>query len=81
MTNPFEHHDLAAEFPEHKDRIHALKQDAHFANLAQKYESVSKEVARIELAGSNTADAFLEAQKKLRAQLKDELFALLQRAA
>jgi uncharacterized protein YdcH (DUF465 family) len=30
------HHDLAHEFPEHKDRIHTLKmENKHFANLWQ----------------------------------------------
>ena len=82
MTNPFEHHDLATEFPEFKDRIHDLKiSNAHFKQLAADYENVCKEVARIEQEIETPSDQYTEEQKKHRAQLKDELFALLQNAA
>ena len=82
MTNPFEHHDLSAEFPEYKDRIHDLKtSDGHFSKLASEYEDVCKEVARIEQEIETPSDQYTEDQKKRRAQLKDELFALLQKAA
>ena len=82
MTNPYEHHDLAAEFPEFKDRIHDLKvNDAHFAKLSDEYEQVAKEVARIEQEIETPSDHYTEAQKKHRALLKDQLFTLLQSAA
>lgn len=82
MTNPFEHHDLAAEFPEYKDRIHDLKAgSAHFVKLVNEYEEVSKEVARIEQEIETPGDDYTEERKKLRAKLKDELFALLSNAA
>jgi uncharacterized protein YdcH (DUF465 family) len=80
--NPYEHHDLGAEFPEFKTQIHHLKtSDAHFKHLVEKYETVSKEVARIEQGIETPDDAYAERQKKLRASLKDENFALLKRAA
>jgi uncharacterized protein YdcH (DUF465 family) len=82
MTNPYEHHDLAAEFPEYKERIHALKgTDAHFQKLATEYEDVCKEVARIEQDIETPGDHYTEDRKKRRIQLKDALFALLQDAA
>jgi uncharacterized protein len=80
--NPYEHHDLSAEFPEMKAQIHALKTaDAHFRHLVEKYEEVSKEVARIEQGIETPDDSYTEQQKKRRAAMKDELFALLKRAA
>ena len=82
MTNPFEHHDLSAEFPEYKERIHDLKAaDSHFAKLVSEYEDVCKEVARIEQEIETPSDQYTEAQKKHRALLKDQIFTLLQNAA
>lgn len=80
--NPYEHHDLAAEFPEFKETIHTLKvENQHFANLATKYEEVSKEVARIEQEIETPSDTYTEDRKKFHALLKDELFTLLKNAA
>jgi uncharacterized protein len=80
--NPYEHHDLAAEFPDFKEQIHALKtSDAHFKQLVEQYETVSKEVARIEQDIETPDDVYTEQQKKLRLKLKDEIFALLKHAA
>ena len=40
-----EHHGLAQEFPEYKDKIHELKtSDPEFAKLFSKYEEIDKEI-------------------------------------
>ncbi len=79
---PLEHHDLAHEFPEYKEQIHELKMhDHHFARLFSEYEELDKEVFRIEEQIETTADEYLEGLKKKRLQLKDELHAMLQKAA
>jgi len=76
------HHDLATEFPEFKDTIHELKtSNAHFAKLFSEYEEVDREVVRIEQDIEPTSDDYLEAQKKKRLALKDELYAMLKQAA
>ncbi len=73
-----EHHDLAHEFPEHKDKIHSLKiGNAHFAKLFDAYHALTKDVERLEGEGAPVADATLIEQKKQRAMLKDQLYAML----
>lgn len=76
-----EHHSLPHEFPEYKDKIHELKiSDPEFAKLFDKYESIDKEIYRIEMQIENTSDEYLENLKIRRVQLKDELYAMLQQA-
>jgi len=73
-----EHHNLVIEFPEYKERIHDLKMnDKHFSRLFDQYETVDKEVFRIEEQIENTTDEYLEELKFKRLRLKDELYALL----
>ena len=75
-------HELAAEFPELKDKIHELKtSDAHFRRLFDEYHVVNREVHRAEAAGLDISDEHYEEIKKKRMQLKDELYALLGKAA
>lgn len=72
------HHDLAHEFPEHKDRIHELKSsNGHFARLMGDYHEISKELHGIEAGVETPADEFVEELKKKRLALLDELFAML----
>lgn len=74
-------HELAAEFPEHKDKIHELKiSNNHFGRLFDEYHSVNKEVHRAEAAGLNITDEHYEELKKKRMALKDELYTMLQNA-
>ncbi|KUO65026.1 MAG: hypothetical protein APF80_10565 [Alphaproteobacteria bacterium BRH_c36] len=71
-------HELAEEFPDHKDRIHDLKMNnAHFARLADEYHTLNREIHRIEAAGINVDDPTYEDLKKQRLALKDEVFAML----
>jgi uncharacterized protein YdcH (DUF465 family) len=73
-----EHHDLVHEFPELRDKIHTLKtSNAHFAKLFDEYHVATREVERLEGEGVPVADATLEAKKKHRLKLKDELYAML----
>ena len=77
-----EHHGLVNEFPEYKQRIHDLKMnDRHFDRLLEKYETIDKEVFRIEEQIENTTDDYLEELKFKRLRLKDELYALLKNAS
>ena len=60
-----EHHDLAHEFPQHKDKIHGLKMsNAHFAKLFDAYHALTKDVERLEGEGVPVADETLATQKK-----------------
>ena len=71
-------HELAAEFPELKDRIHEMKtSDGHFQRLFEDYHTINREVHRVEAAGINVADEHYEELKKKRMALKDELYAML----
>lgn len=73
-----EKHDLIHEFPEFKDKIHELKtKDPHFAQLFNKYHEVEHEVRRIEEGIETTSDEYLEERKKIRLNLKDQLFDML----
>ncbi len=72
-------HELAAEFPELKDRIHEMKiGNGHFARLFDEYHDINREVHRVEAAGINTDDATFEDLKLKRLNLKDELYKMLQ---
>jgi hypothetical protein len=72
------HHDIGTEFPEMKDKIHALKaENAHFAKLYQAYEEADNAVVRVEQEIEPATDEHTEELKKRRAKLKDEIFAML----
>ena len=76
-----EKHDLVHEFPEYKERIHELKTtDQRFARLFDEYHDVEHEVHRIEEGNENASDEYLEERKKVRLNLKDQLFAMLRDA-
>lgn len=75
------HPSLANEFPEFKDAIHTLKMnDAHFAKQFDAYNTLDREILRIEEGVENAGDADLENLKKQRLTLKDELYAMLKAA-
>ena len=79
---PLENHSLVSEFPEMRERIHRMKtSDNHFARLFAEYDTVEHEVHRIESGAEAASDDRLEALKKQRLHLKDELFGLLKKAA
>lgn len=71
-------HELAAEFPELKDKIHDLKtSDGHFSRLFDDYHVVNREIHRAEAAGLNISDDHYEELKRKRMHLKDELYGML----
>ncbi|MEW6693202.1 MAG: YdcH family protein [Pseudomonadota bacterium] len=73
-----DHHDLAHEFPEHKERIHQLKMDdAHFAKLFEEYNDLTNRIEVLENNEVPVADESLEDLKKQRLTLKDQLYAML----
>lgn len=72
------HHDLHSQFPQDNATLHALKlENAHFRTLSERYEALAKEIQRIETDVEPTYDARLEALKKQRLALLDEVSALI----
>ena len=75
-------HELHEEFPSAADKIHALKaRDQHFAKLADAYHELNRAVHRMETGVEPVADQTLEAIKKRRVDLKDQIAQILARAA
>lgn len=71
-------HELHEEFPQHGERIHALKTtDNHFARLAERYHDVNRAIHRAEAEVEPTSDDLLEELKKQRLRLKDEIATML----
>jgi uncharacterized protein YdcH (DUF465 family) len=71
-------HELHEEFPEHAERIHALKEsNAHFAKLADEYHEINRAVHRAE-TNVEPVDQFAEEDmRKKRMALKDEIYRML----
>ncbi len=73
-----EKHDLVHELPGYRDTIHDLKMNnAHFSRMFDDYHEVDHEIHRIETGVENTSDDYLEERKKVRLNLKDELFRMI----
>jgi uncharacterized protein YdcH (DUF465 family) len=73
-----DHHPLIKEFPELRERIHALKvTDTEFRKLFEEYGEIDKEICRIEEDIEPASDARAEILKKKRVFLKDALYQLL----
>jgi uncharacterized protein YdcH (DUF465 family) len=73
-----DHHPLAKDFPEFKDKIHTLKtSSSHFARLEREYEDIDKAIVRLETGVEHGSSTELEQKKQLRVTLKDELYSLL----
>lgn len=73
-------HQLAADFPDFAEKLHDLRQsDAHFARLVAEYDAVNEVVHKAETDIEPMDDLALEAKRKERVRLKDEIFALLSR--
>lgn len=74
-------HELADEFPEHADRIHALKtSNTHFARLFDEYHEINREVHRAETDVEPVSDEHMTELRRKRMTLKDELYAMLAQA-
>jgi uncharacterized protein YdcH (DUF465 family) len=73
-------HQLAEEFPEFADRIHALKVgDQHFAKLVDAYNDVNEHIHRVESRLAPVDDLTEEEMRKRRLRLKDEIHEILLR--
>lgn len=73
-------HELAEEFPDHVEKMSALKQsDAHFAKLFDNYHEVNRTVHRAE-TNVEPIDAMAETElRKQRGMLKDQIWTYLQK--
>ena len=68
-------HDIAHEFPEHLEKMRALKStDAHFAKLFDEYDEDNHAIKLYELGGAVISDDALEVLKKKRLNLKDRIY-------
>lgn len=71
-------HELAEEFPEHVEQMHALKtNDAHFAKLFDEYHEVNRAVHRAETDVEPTDDLHMQEMRRQRLALKDEIWSIL----
>ncbi|WP_421701186.1 YdcH family protein [Aliiroseovarius sp.] len=71
-------HELLEEFPEHADKMAALKEsDSHFAKLFDEYHEVNRAVHRAETNVEPTDQFHEEDMRKQRARLKDEIYRML----
>lgn len=71
-------HELSEEFPEHADKIHAMKtSDAHFAKMAEDYHTLNRAVHRAETDVEPTSDEVITGMRKERLLLKDKIAAYL----
>ena len=75
-------HELAEDFPEHAQRISALKQsDGHFARLFDKYHEINRTVHRAETNVEPLEELVEVELRKKRGALKDELYQMITAAA
>ncbi len=71
-------HELAEEFPEHVEKMHALKlEDAHFARLFDEYHTVNRAIHRAEALVEPVEDLVEQDMRKTRMRLKDEIYGML----
>ena len=71
-------HELTEEFPAQARAIQALKaSDARFARLSERYHDVNRTIHRMETNVEPADDLTIEALKKERLKLKDDIAVLL----
>ena len=71
-------HELHEEFPEHADKLTALKTDnAHFSKLADEYHEINRAVHRAETNVEPVEELAEVEMRKQRALLKDQIYAML----
>jgi len=74
-------HDLLHEFPQYLEAMRRLKaSDAHFASLVAHYDADNRAIATYEQGVGSITDAALEALKKKRLKLKDDIYLALKSA-
>ena len=73
-----EHHRLAEEFAEFKDRIRELKMNnAHFARIFEKHNDLDQKIEDAEADRVILTDVELEILKKEKLLLKDEAYKMI----
>ena len=71
-------HELAEEFPDHREKIHDLKlSNAHFARLADEYHEINRQVHRSETNVERLEELAEVELRKKRANLKDQIWQAL----
>ena len=73
-------HYLINELPEYRERIHQLKMsDTHFKKLYDEYNELDHQILRMEEGFETPSDDYLEAMKKKRLFLKDQLVEMIRK--
>lgn len=76
----FEKHTLVEGRPDHQHTIRHLKRhDAHFVEVFNNYHQLESEVHNIEKRNAPMKDVYIESLKNRRANLKSELFEIIQK--
>lgn len=79
MSEPI---DLNHAFPDFIEQMHTMRAtDGHFKKLYEDYLAIEKELHRIESGAETPADTYVEELKKKRLALKDDMSAVLHKAA
>lgn len=69
-------------FPEYRDLISELKhKDLHFTKLFDQHNEIDQQIKNIEASIEHASDAVLETLKKQKLYLKDQIYAILQKAS
>jgi uncharacterized protein len=69
-------------FPEFRDLISRLKtEDAHFSRLFERHNELDHQISNMETGVTPADNAAIEVLKKEKLQLKDELYAVLEKAS
>lgn len=69
-------------FPEFRDLISQLKhKDHHFTRLFDKHNALDQEIKNMESGNPSASQFEIEAKKKEKLALKDELYEILKRAS
>lgn len=69
-------------FPEYRDLITQLKhKDMHFTKLFDRHNEIDQKIKNIEDNIEHASDVELETMKKEKLHLKDQIYAILQKAA
>ncbi|ABE33348.1 hypothetical protein DR64_4979 [Paraburkholderia xenovorans LB400] len=69
-------------FPEFRDLISRLKtEDAHFSRLFDRHNELDHQISNMETGVTPSDNSAIEALKKEKLQLKDELYAVLKKAS
>jgi uncharacterized protein len=71
-------HDLHSEFTQDGDILHILKlENAHFRIVADRYHDINKTIHRIEAGAEAASDERLEALKKQRLSILDDVAGMI----